>query len=499
MLSRLFSTQPDHPLVDSKAARRVAMEVAAHKKPDQALVEVTGWFESLAGADGFAPVLRFERIAELAAASLPNARRHAREFLAGTRQSRIQEQQCWQRNSAYWMQLARALERCREDADATPKAAEAMRPHRGELLTALLMAHAGQLYWAQLRHGPIDGELWATLGQLYLRATREKLAERLLRPFGPHEEETSLAREYLKALVFHASSMDNLLPLEIALAERFIAHFLPHFVLSAQALPDSAYWANAEQAQPPARLTRPPAITPGLRFFGPGTALEAVRQLRARVARGAQIDEVNLGGQFPADKLIPVLDHLAMCWSPQPPTRNYLRHRVKSRVTVVNGLANLRAHLDKGARMPESNEFWAVEDVSLGGIGATLSFPRNEWVRVGTLVGLQPEGHGHWMVGAIRRFMRDSEHRGVAGIETLSKLPRALTATDGGLTTHLILLDPLQDESSARILLAPGEWEIGMPLTLVDNDKFWRLHPAEMLEAGEDWLVGRCGVELLPV
>lgn len=499
MLSRFFSTKPDHPLVDPKEVRRIAGAAISNKKPEQALVEITGWFESLAGADGFTPTLRFERIIELAAASLPHARRCAREFLVGTRQSRLQEQQCWQRNSTYWTQLAQALERCMEDAGANPKAADAMQPHRAELLTAMLMAYAGQLYWAQLRHGPINAEFWAKLGYTYLRSVREKTAERRVHPFGLHEEETTLAHEYLKALIFNASSMDNLLPLEIALAERFIAHFLPHFILSTEAFAGSAYWADAGQALPPSRLTKLPAIAPGLRFFGPGTALEAVKKMRTRIAGGAQIDEVNLGGQFPADKLIPVLDHLAMCWSPQPPTRNHVRHRVKSRVNVVSGLVNLRHHLCGAPDVSESIESWAVEDVSLGGIGAALLHLRNDWVRVGTLVGVQPEGHGHWMVGTIRRFMRSSEQRGVVGIETLSKTPRALTASDGGLTTDLVLLDPLQDGSSARALLAPGDWEVGISLTFMVDDKFWRLHPAEMLEAGNDWLIGRYLVELLPV
>lgn len=49
-----FSAKPDHPLADAKEARRIVAEIAAHE-PVAALGEAAGWFESLAGVDGFSP------------------------------------------------------------------------------------------------------------------------------------------------------------------------------------------------------------------------------------------------------------------------------------------------------------------------------------------------------------------------------------------------------------------------------------------------------------
>lgn len=492
-----FSAKPDHPLADAKEARRIVAEIAAHE-PVAALGEAAGWFESLAGVDGFSPAARFERVAEIAAASLPQARRQGRDFLSGARQMRLQEQQAWQRNQDYWTQLAHALDRCLEEADADAKAAEALRPRLGALLAGLLIAHGGRLRWFRLRYGPIDGSLWTRLGDLYLRAVRERLAEREAQPFGPGEGATTPAAEYLKVLVFQASSMDNLLPLEIGLAERFIAHFLPHFVFGAEVRPESVYWVDAAKPLPPTRLAKLPDLSPGLRFFGPGQALAAVQRMRERIAAsGALPAEVNLGGQYSAAVVLPVLDHLAMCWSPKPPTRTFPRHRIKSRVGIVGGLPALHQCLGDTLGGFDDVESWLVEDVSQGGMGVKLPLRRNDWVRVGALVGMQPEGGDNWLVGAVRRFTRETEAQGVVGIETLSKTPRAVTAAAGGFETALVLLDPPRDDSSIRVLLAPGDWEEGIPLVARIDGRRWRLHPDERIEAGDDWLVGRCVAEVL--
>jgi hypothetical protein len=493
----LFGTKSTHPLADAKEAKRILSELAACEAI-ACVDETTGWFESLAGLEDIPALIRYKRTVELATTSLPATRRLARDYLTATRPSRPQEQQGWQRNHAYWVQLTAALQRSLDDADADPKARDALRPQLGALLAGLLIARFGCLRWAQLRYGPFDENQWADLGRLYLRAVQEKIAENSVEPFGDQEGSTTAAREYLKIQIFHASSMGSLTPLEISLAERFIAHFLPHFVLSTDLRPESAYWVDADKPLPPTRLAKLPALSPTLRFFGAGPALTAARDMRARIlASQAPPAAVNLGGQYAVPTLLAVLDHLTMCWSPQPPTRNFQRHRVKSRVGACAGFSAVHALL-AGTQIGKINiESWLVEDISQGGMSVRLPLSRHEWVKIGALLGLQPEGGSNWLIGTVRRFARETEVQGVVGIQTLSKIPLAAIATDGIMQTDLILLDPLRDDSSARILLPVGNWEEGVPVQLFVDGHPWRLHPEEKIEAGDDWLIGRCVVEAL--
>ncbi|MEW6165245.1 MAG: hypothetical protein AB1642_09310 [Pseudomonadota bacterium] len=496
----LFGNKQAHPLTDSKEAKQICEDLAALAlKDDAACVdEAAGWFESLAGLDGMAPALRFRRAAELAAVSLPAGRRHARDYLVTPRLPRLQEQQLWQRHHGYWSHLVDALTRCLADADADAKALDALRPQLGALLAGLLSARFGCQRWLQLRYRSFDGAQWEETGRIYLRAAQEKLAERPVAPFGPQEGETTVAGEYLRILVFHASAMDSLTPVEIGLAERLVSHFLPRFSLAMELRPECAYWVDAGRPLPPTRLARLPELSPSLRFFGAGPALEALAALRQKIAaQNALPPDLNLGGVYSPAAVLPVLDHLAACWSPQPPTRNHARHRVKSRVGIRGGLADLHALLAGTTLDLTGGDSWQVEDISQGGMSVRLPLARNEWMKIGALLGMQPEGGANWLVGVVRRFARDGEAQGMAGIETLTKTPRATTATDGALQTDLILLDPLRHDSSVRILLAPNSWEAGVPMQLFIDGHPWRLHPDATVEAGEDWLLGRCIVESL--
>ena len=154
---------------------------------------------------------------------------------------------------------------------------------------------------------------------------------------------TSPQQEFVKAVAFQAASMDSLLPLEIELAERLIAHFLPGFVFSAVTPSMTACigsiwnWPNRPCVLPGCR----PRRMPTQRFFKPGAAHAGIESLLHDLERGHDVPgDINLGGQYFAKALLPVLRHLAAYLAPVPPQRRHDRHGVKQRAIVVNGLAS---------------------------------------------------------------------------------------------------------------------------------------------------------------
>ncbi len=485
----LFSAKPDHPLADAKAARRAVAELPA-LEPAAAIDSAMAWLESLIATDGFRPERRLELILQIDEAVLPQLRRLTREYLTTPRLSRGQEFKLWQLNRGYWAELAAAyddtLERCRDDG----KAAEALKPQLALLCARLLHAYGGRLKWDQFRYGPVDGSLWAACGRAYLAAAQVRLARRGVTLYA--NVASSTEAEYLKLLVFQASSMDNLLPVEIELAERLIAYFLPHFVLADQVRPENLYWVDAGKPLPPTRLAKLPQITPTLRFFATGKALDAIAELKGRIAQSGQLPtEINFGGQYAPRITIAVLDHLANCWSPKPPTRSHVRHPIKSRVGVVGGLQAIHQRLASQAGGGDATESWVVENISRNGMGAQVPAISNDWLRVGSFVGLQPEGGDNWLIGVIRRLTRDSESVGAVGIETISKAPRAIVADSGGLRTAVVLLDPLVAGGYAHVLIDPIAWEEKIPLLFEIDGKPARLLPQQLTDAGADGAIGR--------
>lgn len=490
----LFSSKSDHPLFDLKEAKKVAAAIAAHE-PRAAVEESGNWLESLASAEGFKLAQRLERVMLLDEATLPAARRFAREYLSHPRPNRTLEIQLWEANHSYWVQLVSAYANCLARYRLPEKDADQIKPQLPLLYGRIMSGLAAQLKWGQFRYGPISPEFWATLGSVYLAAVETKVAIKPLILY-PGSDETTIEAEYLKALVFQASSMDNLTPPEIELGERFVGYFLPFFSLIREVRPENVYWVDAAKPLPPTRLAKLPEVTPTLRFFNGTRAVEAVEKTVAQIrSEGRVPGGINLGSSYAPASVIPVLEHLAMCWAPKPPMRTHTRHRVKSRLSVVHGLHVVHHSLSGRTGAADNAEAWLVDDVSLGGMGAVVPITRNDWIRIGALVGMQPEGGDNWLLGVIRRYTRTGNSEGSVGIETLSKAPRAIVADAGGLQTECLLLDALVVGENVRMVLQPSALEDRVALIFTLDRQRARLHPLQMLESGNDFAIANFVVQ----
>lgn len=487
MLGLFSGKKPDHPLADAKEAKRLLGELPG-KEPAAALDDAAAWLETLTHAEGFRPEQRFQLVAQIDETVILHARRLARDYATAGRVSRIQELKLRQAGEGYWTALATAYGVCLDEANAAGKAGESLRA--GLLPLRLLHASTGRLKWLQYHYGPVPADLWGLAGSAYLAATAAGAERRAQAVYAGAE--SSVAREYLRLLVCQASSMDSLMPREIEIADYLVAHFLPYFVLTAEVRPDNVYWADAAKPVPPARLARLPEVTPSLRFFNTGAAAELVADLRGQAnAAGAMPAGVNLGGQYPLEAVLPVLDHLAACWAPTPPMRGHVRHRVKSRLAVVNGLEAINRTLVVPERGGEGAEAWIVDDVSQGGLGAQVALGAKDWLRVGALLAMQPEGGSNWLIGIVRRFARLGETSGAVGIETLSKAPRAAIADCGGLIADIVVLDEPQPGTILRALLPDAAWEAHVPVQFSCDGRILTLRPAGVVERGADYVVGR--------
>lgn len=487
---RIFPPKVDHPLADPKEASRVVGELPM-LEASAALDSATAWLESLAATSEFPAGPRLDLILQIDEAVLPHTRRQTREYLTTPRQTRAWEHRFWQINHGYWLALVAAYRAILQQHLDRIRGSEAIRPRLALLCARVLHACGQELKWARFRYGPIGGDFWLLAGGVYLEAVKYQVArERVV--LHANAPETTPEAEYLRVLILYTSSMDSLLPLEMEIAERLITHLLPNFALSDEARPENVYWIDAAKPLPPTRLAKIPEVTPTLRLFGTGVALDDLARLRAAiVAREALPTDINFGGQYSPRVVLPVIDHLTVCWSPKPPMRSHERRRIRSRMAVVHGLDTILGQLlDKGGDL-EAIESWIVEDVSQGGIGGHVSLAGKEWLRVGALLGMQPQGGENWLVGVVRRFNRDTDATGSVGIETLSKAPIAIRASTNEVAIDILLLDAPQDgDGGVRVVLTATNWEEHQPLQLELNGRRWRLFPDKLLESGAGYIVG---------
>jgi hypothetical protein len=256
------------------------------------------------------------------------------------------------------------------------------------------------------------------------------------------------------------------------------------------------YWVDAAKPLPPTRLAKLPEVTPTLRFFNGTRAVVAVEKTMEQIrAEGRVPAGIKLGAQYDVDTVIPVLEHLGMCWAPKPPTRSNTRHRMNSQLKVVNGLTAVHQRLSGRASGTEGLETWVIDDVSLGGFGAQVTSSRQDWIRIGALVGMQPEGGENWLIGIVRRYVRTGPNQGSVGIETLSKTPYAVFADAGGLDTEALLLDIPEVGEYARMALPARALEEKVALLFPLDDKNARLHPRETIKTGNDFVVANFFVQ----
>lgn len=494
----LFSTKSNHPLADPKEARVLLAELAASQAA-AGLEEATSWCESVAADENLRLDRRIEILLQLDETAVLHARRTARDYLTSPRQGRTQEMRLWGVNHGYWATLCAAYESCQARAQAKEKGADALKSHQALLAARMLHAYAALLKWDQFRYGPIDPRLWASMGQVHLAAKAAKVSEKAVTLYTVGSIETTPEREYLKALAFHSSSMDKLLPLEIEIAERLIAHFLPGFVFTDQARPDNVYWCDSAKPLPPTRLARLPEISPTLCFFSSGAALGAAEALRQQIDETKEVPaSLVLGGQYPPRVVLPVLTHLIACWAPRPPMRTHARHHVKSRLAVVHGIAGVHQRIAGVEGDFPDTESWVVDDVSIGGMGTQVPLGPNDWICIGSLLAIQPEGGNNWLVGIVRRFSRVSDKIGAVGLETVGRTPRAIVADSGGLKTDAILLEStLSLGGLARVILPTAAWEDFIPMVFEAEGKTIRLQPREILETGAEFVVGSYRVEAI--
>jgi hypothetical protein len=496
------SGKVDHPMADPKRARELVAELPV-ADAFRTVSDVTEWLDSINRTEGFRLDRRFENIAMLDGAAKNPQRRLAQDYLAMARPQKFQENRLWTAAFGFWQHLGDAYLRCVQEHEANINGASSIRRHMPVIVARALRALALQIKWVLLRYGVPEARIWRDIARLYRLAERKGWAEGEIEIYPGAHGAGTVKRELLKALMLSASSMDGLSPVRQEIAERTIAHFSGSFALSVR--PDGAtHGFDLEKPAAPSRLPKGVVPAESLRFFGAGGALAGVEALMKQIAERGVPPEVNLGGSYDRNIVTGVLKHLSLQWSDRPPVRGSERRKTASSITVVPGLDDIIGVLDPSAsdeldfsreQPAQSADSWIVVDASEGGFGAIVPGQKSDWIRVGTLVGVQTEVSPQWGVGLIRRITRDAHQQRQVGIQLLTRtaLPVKVAPSAAAAAREpqpAILLSTSPDrQGEVGVLLREGFYNGRDSLEMTVRDKSYLLMPGSMLEGGEgfDW------------
>jgi hypothetical protein len=190
-----------------------------------------------------------------------------------------------------------------------------------------------------------------------------------------------------------------------------------------------------------------------------------------------------------------VLQHLKMYWAATPPVRKNDRYAVKHRLTVVNSFEGVLARLkgEKGGNGGDAGaESWVTENISAGGIGATLGKAQSDWLRIGKLVGLSVEGgSGSCSVGMVRRCSRLPQQQASVGVRTFAKESFAVTLGGPEDQDALLLNDGRVLKGEALICQREGGFDKRASPTMAFEGHTYLLIPVEISATGDDFELAR--------
>ena len=505
VINWLGGSKVDHPMADARQARRIIDELPANDAA-KALQEIIEWLDSLTRTEGFKLDLRFENVALLDAAAKTPVRRLSQEYLSTPRQQKFHENRLWNAVFGFWQQLTDAYILCLDQHDSGASGATAIRKSLPVIVARALRALTLQLKWRLLRYGPVESRVWAELARLYQNSERKGFTGSVIAVYPGAHGESTVKREFLKAMMFSASSPEGLSPLCQEIAERAVAHFADAFRLSTR--PEGCtHCFDLAVPKAPVRLFKGVAPTATLRFFGAGEGFAGLNRLTGLILeRGGIPTDVNLGSDYEKELVVGVLKHLAQQWLDQPPARSSERRPSAGRITVVPGLAEIIGALDPVSsdtldfsqdQSAKSAESWIVENASDGGYGAIIPSMKSDWIKVGMLIGVRSETVKYWGVGLIRRIVRDEKEQRHVGIQllTTTAIPvkishsQTLSFTDADRETERAILLSTGPDSQGEIgvVMRGGLFNGRDSLDMTVRDKSFLLMPVSLVEGGDDF------------
>lgn len=453
--------------------------------PEAALVDAAGWIESLMQNQDVSEAERLELLFMVDEALQAHARAHVDRYLAVVRQGGAERHDLWRTVRGHWASLLDAYSDCL-NLLVDDRFAELAQQRLAELAVRAIRVGAQRAKWDAFEHGPADHSVWLSLNQAYRQAVRCGVSHRNIRLRNDRATESSVEREYMRAVALHSVGMDQLDPERLELASRIIHYALPYLELSGLPSQASLYWVDAQYALPPARLVKTPANAILPRFFSGMVAVPSLEELLEMVIAGDMPAVLKPSGEAAPGVVSSVLAHIIKGWSTQPPVRRHRRYPMPGEVLVIEGLQRFAACL--AGEMPEYQPpAWTVRDASLQGVGLVVPGEHAGQLTVGTLVGLHSTDGDRWRVGAVRRIWRSSEHEGQVGVEMLGGTPVVASADDGSTEARVLLLEPLQRGQPVRIAVPLPGLRANVPIYLKATGKTVKLTPLTVLEYGADF------------
>lgn len=431
MFSGIFGKKSDHPMAELKSAQAMLDELPkndAHKS----LMELTEWIESVARRSEFRIDHQFAVLRLLDEAAQPCVRKLVREYFVPHELNKFQENRLWLMLGNFFRHCAVAYYLVFERYCNDRKNGAAIKPLLPLLVVRALHALAGQMKYGCAHYDLVENEHWQKLAQLYSHAEQQQYAATSVQLYPVLPGERTVQGEFGHLLAWYGCGIGTLEPLQMHLTERILAHFCTGISVSAEVSSDSLFCFDLNQPAAPLRTNVEASAHPSKRYIGMAALQPMLEGLVGKLGGGGVPEELNLGGSYDAELVAAAARHL-LGYLSSLPARRSVRRDVKVRLSTVSGFGKVVERTDVGLNFSdEQPDIWEVEDISATGFRTLLPKQGADAIRIGCLLGIQPEGVSHWGVAVVRRLSRDKNSQLHVGAQMLSSQIAGVAISQSG-------------------------------------------------------------------
>ncbi len=371
-----------------------------------------------------------------------------------------------------------------------------------------------QAKWRLTRYQVVEERIWQELGDAYHLSESFGFAGRRV----PHDsdagQDTTARDEFLRALLLQVSATDSLSPAKTQIAEQLVALAAPNAILEATNTQDCPFYFNLARNQPPARVREGFASGPMMRYFSAGASEQMLRDIAKAVWSGEK-ETASFGlGQFQADSVIAVTQHLERYWGQASPQRRHARYPLQSEIHVTRGITAAVQRVrestggdTQGARATAGDERWSVIDTSDKGYGLNANLSEGA-LELGELLALRLEDSALYSVGVIRRLLFGRDEQFNAGVEVVGdivipvELWKWVDQVPAGETNQttlaLMIYDRSHEDVDVFVITAPGSFVAQTRYGMRVQGQHYVLESVSLAESGPDYDVIRFSILSAP-
>ncbi|MDO8463935.1 MAG: hypothetical protein Q7S46_01595 [Gallionella sp.] len=431
MLSGIFGKKSDHPLADIKSAQALLGDLPkndAHKM----LMELSEWIESVSDNTDFKLDHQFAVLLLLDETAQPYARKLARDYFAPQELNKFQENRLWLVLGNFFHHTEKAYcavfnRYCNND-----KGAGAVKAHVPLLVARAVHSMIGRLKYICTHYGPIDKTIWENLAKIYRHAEQQQYLDTPLGLYSGASGNTTVKRQIGHLFGWYGCGVDTLNPLCMHLTERIVAQHCSDIHITAQQEAGSLFSFDLSHPAAPMRVKVGASVHQSARFIGMAEMQPKLDALIKILEKNVVPENLNLGGTYDAE-LVREAAQFLLDYLDEPPLRRNVRRGIKVNLNVTNGFAKVIERTDVGLNFSdEQPSHWEIDDISISGFFTMLPAQGADGLRIGSLLGVQPDGVPHWGVAVVRRLMRDDASRLHVGVEMLANQIAGVALSQSG-------------------------------------------------------------------